>query len=64
MMSLFSSRIWAKGGWVDRALVDAAYEHMLRGYHISSVAVPEDFLIRPDRAPLAYAVAREGVEIS
>lgn len=48
---------------VDRELSNAAYRHVLEGYHISPVALPDDFL-RKMTHPLAFAIAREGLSIS
>lgn len=51
-------------GSVDRLLGGLAYEHMLKGYHLSPVALPEGFLDTPVTHPLAMAVLREGIPVT
>jgi predicted nucleotidyltransferase len=46
-----------------RVLVDAAYPHVLAGFHILPIAVPADFLDMRSRQPLAASIARDGVAI-
>ncbi|MBI4923596.1 MAG: nucleotidyltransferase domain-containing protein [Devosia nanyangense] len=45
-----------------RVLVEASYPHLVKGYYISPVALPSDFIARKEAA-LAYAIAREGIKV-
>lgn len=49
---------------VDRLLGRLAYDHILQGYHLSPVAIPEDFLDNPSLHPLAMAIVREGIPVT
>jgi hypothetical protein len=48
---------------VTRVLVDAAYPHVLAGFHFLPIAVPADYLESRSRVPLAASIARDGVAI-
>ncbi|MER8482886.1 nucleotidyltransferase domain-containing protein [Mesorhizobium sp. M1322] len=48
--------------FVDHALEDAAYKHILAGVHISPVSVPSNYLNSDDEL-LALNIARDGVVI-
>jgi uncharacterized protein len=48
----------------DHTLSDAAYRHILAGFHIRPVAVPVEYLGSPHANALVQEIAREGVVIS
>lgn len=48
---------------VRHALADAALPFIIRGFHISPIALPSGFLDEEPRLPLAYDIAREGISV-
>jgi uncharacterized protein len=49
---------------VDHALADAAYRHILAGFHIRPMAVPVEYFEFPSRNALAMELVRDGVIVS
>ena len=51
---------------VGRILSDLAYDHILGGFFIRPIALPQDYLTPAGRPPseLAEDIARDGVEIA
>jgi uncharacterized protein len=49
---------------IDHTLADAAYPHILAGFHIRPVAIPADFLTASPRTSLAMELLRDGVIVS
>ena len=49
--------------FVDHLLADAAYPHILAGFHLRPVAIPADFLESRYDSTFAATLARDGIEI-
>jgi predicted nucleotidyltransferase len=49
---------------IDHTLADAAYRHILAGFHIRPVAIPADYLEAHPRDALAMEIARDGIIVS
>jgi predicted nucleotidyltransferase len=48
---------------IDHALSDLAFRHILAGFHIRPVALPDNYLTSPQRGMLASNIARDGVVV-
>ena len=46
------------------ALADLAYPHLIEGYHINPVALPDDYLERGDTGSLRFSIARDGIAVT
>jgi uncharacterized protein len=49
---------------ITHILADAAYPHILAGYHIRPVAIAEDLLASPSQNSFAMELLRDGVLVS